>query len=343
MKITWPDCSPPRLYELSRISRATAGSPTSVRISRTPASRSASSSPKLLITVPTTALPFKPAFGGELAAEQRHHIVAVEDFAALVDQHHAIAVAVERDTDVAVLAQNGFANRVEMHRAAVQIDVGAVGIDADRHDLGAQLLERVGTDLVGGAVGAIDRDLQPVEYDRARQARLQEYEVAPERVVDSRRLADIVGARAMLRDLALVEHQRFDSPLSLVVEFESFARKKLDAVVLEGIVRRRNDHARVGAHAARQERDGRRRQRTHQPHVHAHRADPGLDRRLEHVARQARVLADENSAMPPGRIAEHVRERAPELERRLRRDRLFVGDAANAVGAEQFRMGAHRP
>ena len=145
----------------------------------------------------------EPAFGRKLAPEQRHHVVAVEDFAALVDQHHAIAVAVERDADVAVLAQNGFANRVEMHRAAIQIDIDAVGIDADRDDLGAEFLERLGTDLVGRAVGAIDRDFEAVEGDRARQARFQKYQVAAERVVDSRRLADIVGARAMLADLAL--------------------------------------------------------------------------------------------------------------------------------------------
>ena len=74
----------------------------------------------MLITVRDHGVAGEPAFGGELAAEQRHHVVAVEDFAALVDQHRAIAVAVERDTDVAVLAQHGLANRVEMHRAAIR-------------------------------------------------------------------------------------------------------------------------------------------------------------------------------------------------------------------------------
>ena len=44
-----------------------------------------------------------------------------------------------------------------MQRAATRVDVHAVGIDADRDDLRAQLLEQVGPDLVGGAVGAVDR------------------------------------------------------------------------------------------------------------------------------------------------------------------------------------------
>jgi hypothetical protein len=136
-----------------------------------------------------------------------------------------------------MLAQNCFANRVEMGRAAIQIDVLAVWIDPNRDHLGAKFLERFGTDLVGSAVGAIDRDLQAVECDRARQARLQKHQIAAERVVDSRRLADIVGTRATLSDLGLIEHQRFDPPLGLVVELESFTREKLDPVVLEGIVR----------------------------------------------------------------------------------------------------------
>ncbi len=48
-----------------------------------------------------------------------------------------------------------------MHGAAFAVDVGAVGLDPDRDHLGAQLPEHGRRHLVGGAIGAIDHDLQP--------------------------------------------------------------------------------------------------------------------------------------------------------------------------------------
>jgi hypothetical protein len=41
-----------------------------------------------------------------------------------------------------------------MQRAAVAVDVLAVGSDAERDDAGAQLLQHLGADLVTGAVAA---------------------------------------------------------------------------------------------------------------------------------------------------------------------------------------------
>ena len=42
----------------------------------------------------------------------RHHVVAVEDFALLVDEHRAIRIAIEGDPDVAFFPQHGLANLV---------------------------------------------------------------------------------------------------------------------------------------------------------------------------------------------------------------------------------------
>src|SRR5262249_13505959 len=108
----------------------------------------------------------------------------------------------------------------------------------------------------------------------------------------------------------------------------------LDAVVLERIVRRRDHHARVRAERAREEGDPGRRQRAHQEDVDAHRADARRHRRLQHVAREPRVLPDED-AMAMGRALADVGERAPQPERRLRRHGLDVRGPAHAVGAEQ--------
>ncbi len=135
-----------------------------------------------------------------------------------------------------------------------------------------------------------------------------------------------------------VEHELLDFELDLVGELEPFAREKLDAVVLEGVVRGGNDRAGVGAQAARQKRDAGRRHRSDQQDVDTHGADARRHRGLQHVAGDPRVLPDHDAraVSRTRRSAKHVRDRAAETERGLRGHRLDVGDAAHAVGTEQL-------
>ena len=149
-------------------------------------------------------------------------------------------------------------------------------------------------DAVGRAVRAVDDDAQPVERQLARQHVLQEHVVAAVGVVDAERLADAAGRSAACGRVSSPKHQLLDGGFGGVGELEAVGAEELDAVVLERVVRCGDRDAGVGAQAARQERDAGRRHRADQQHVHAHRAEPGGERRLEHVARQARVLADDD-------------------------------------------------
>ena len=65
-----------------------------------PAARSASSSPRLLITVPTTG-PAQRALLLARARDDVQQLVAVDDAPEVIDHHEAVAVAVEREADVA--------------------------------------------------------------------------------------------------------------------------------------------------------------------------------------------------------------------------------------------------
>ena len=127
-----------------------------------------------------------PAFGDD--GEQ---LVAVDDMAALVDDHHAVGVAVERDADVGAHLAHLAAERGEIGRAAFLVDVEAVRLDADRDDLGAQLPQRAGRHLVGGAIGAIDDDAQAFEIDALRQRALGEFDIAVVHAVDALGAAEI--------------------------------------------------------------------------------------------------------------------------------------------------------
>ena len=119
------------------------------------------------------------------------------DLALLVDDDQPVGVAVERDADVRRRSRRPFpAAALRCGRAAAVVDVDAVGRDADRDDLGAQLPQGRGRDLIGRAIGAIDDDLEPVEPQMLGKGRLGEVDVAPARVVDAPGAADLVGRGA---------------------------------------------------------------------------------------------------------------------------------------------------
>ena len=75
------------------------------------------------------------------------------------------------------------------------VDVLAVGIDTDRDHLRTQFPQRGGRDLIGGAIGAIDDDLQPVQPQVIGKGRFGEMDIAAARILDPPRAADIGGRR----------------------------------------------------------------------------------------------------------------------------------------------------
>ncbi len=256
--------------------------------------------------------------------------------AALVDDDHAIGVAIERDADVSAHLTHLAAECLRRGRAAFLVDVEAVRLDADGDHVGAQFPQRLRHHLVGRAMCAIDDDAQAFEAERARQRPLGEFDVAVIRTVDAAGAAD-AGAVGELARKVLIE-QLLDPHLDVVRELVAVGSEQLDAVVVERIVRGRDHHAEIGAHRARQHRNGRRRHRTEQQHVHADRGEARLQRRLDHVAGQPRILAD-HDAMPMIAALEHEARRLAHAQRQLRRDHA-VGATADSVRPKIF--ASHR-
>ena len=129
---------------------------------------------------------------------------------------------------------------------------------------------------------------------------------------------DALGAPERLRiarERRLVE-VRLDRLLELVGQLAAGAVEELDAVVVVGIVRGADDDAEVAVEALHQVGDAGRRQRPDQQHVDAGGDEAGLERGLEHVARQARVLADQDRAAVR---REHARRGARRAAARTRR------------------------
>ena len=165
----------------------------------------------------------------------RHDIVAVDQIAVFVAQQHAIGVAIMGQSDIgAVLAHLG-KQLFRMHRPAILVDVLAVGLIAHDEDLGAELLEHAGGGFVGGAVRAIDHDPHAFQRHAAGKGGLSVFDITPQRVIDAHRLANRVGGRTNVLNLA-AEDQILDVLFDAFGQLVTVGPEEFDAVIVVGIV-----------------------------------------------------------------------------------------------------------
>ena len=283
------------------------------------------------MTVATTVFPAVPG-AQKPRAQDGHDLVAVDNFPALVRQDHAVGVSVERDADGGTGPAHLSRHFFGMQGPAAVIDIAPVRLGGQHGHVRAQLGEHLRRDPVGGAVGTIDHHAHAVEGARLGERVLEELHVAAFPVVDANSLANVWFGS--WRGGLGVAHAALDVCLHVVGQLETVGSEYLDAVVLIGIVRGTDHHARVGAHAGRDEGDGRRGHGSDQHDVSTRRHDSRLQRAFQHVAGQARVLADNHPAAPPA-PTELLGHRAPKRQGDLRRHRVLVGDTPNSIGAEE--------
>src|SRR5205085_8508344 len=94
----------------------------------------------------------------EVVGEDGEDLVTVERGAVRVDGEHPIAVAVEGDVEIEVALKHCALEERKVGRAAAEVDVRSVRLGGDRGHDGAELLERLRSDLRVGAVRAVDRN-----------------------------------------------------------------------------------------------------------------------------------------------------------------------------------------
>ena len=268
---------------------------------------------------------------------ERDHIqelVAVVHAAFGVNHDQSVAVAVEREAKVGTVIHDGVLQMAWMRRPDVVVDVEAIRLVADGDHLGAELMEHVRRDVVCCAVRAVDDDLQPLEIELVGKSALAEFDVAPARIVDAERLAQLLRRHAGDRAV----HAALDRVLDLVGKLRPRGGKELDAVVVEGVVRRADDDARGKAQRPRQVRHCGCGQGAREIDVDAGGREPGFERRLEKISGNARVLADEHRRRIAGLalrfVHQHASRGVAEPEHQLGRNRLLTHAAAHTVGTE---------
>src|SRR4051812_43815625 len=110
-----------------------------------PAAFSASSRPRLAMTVVTTRLPLR---------RRRLAMWRPE----MADGDEAVTIAVEGKADIGADRAQLLLQAIGMQRAAVRVDVRPVGLGGDRDHAGAESPEHARRHVRGRAVGAVDGD-----------------------------------------------------------------------------------------------------------------------------------------------------------------------------------------
>lgn len=135
----------------------------------------------MVISVPTT-----PATGPWQHAVAHDHVeefVTVVDVAFGVRHDQAVRVAVEAHRDVAAVLGGKAREVLGVGRAHAVVDVEAVWSVAHGDHFGAEFVEDVGRNVIGGAVGAVDENAQALEVRAEIDRRLAELDVAAGRIV----------------------------------------------------------------------------------------------------------------------------------------------------------------
>ena len=162
---------------------------------------------------------------------------------------------------------------------------------------------------------------------------LGELDIAVADTVDALGAAEIGGAGEVLGEIGI--DQRLDLGFLRIGELLAVRAEELDAVILVGIVRGGDHDAEVAAHGARQHGDAGRRDRAGDEHVHADRHEAGHQRILDHIAREPRVLADDDAVAVVAVLEDDARGHA-DLHGEIGCDGKLIGPPADAVRAEVF-------
>ena len=255
--------------------------------------------------------------------------VAVYLVAVGVHQHDAVRVAVVGDTHVRADLGHEVAHGAQMGGAALHVDVGAVEVLVNDRDVRAQAAQRLGARHARGAVAHVERHLEARKVDAlVGHGRHGVRDVELAGVVHRQGHAHGVAGRQLLGRGTALRHERLDLVLHRIRQLEALGVEQLDAVVLGRVVRGRDDDAAVAVQLAHEQRDSGCRDDAGQKRCAAHRHDAGRHGRFQHVARKARVLADEDG------LALERHGRLAELEGEVARE-LRVRHPANPVGPEK--------
>ena len=229
-----------------------------------------------------------------------------------------------------------------MGGSAAQVDVPAVGMVPDDDRLEPQAGQQRRRDSRRRAVRAVDRQSETAGSERTclasqrvrfRKHRAQVIEIGPDEI----RLRN-AGRLAVSCPPRRVGDDRLDLALHALGKLRTSARKHLDAVVLERVVRSGDHDASLVARRPREVGDGRRRHDAGARHARAFSTRSVRKLPFDPDARLARITANQQPRRGrSGAARQGAHQRRPDTANRRRVERVRAGRAADTVGAKESR------
>ncbi len=184
-----------------------------------------------------------------------------------------------------------------MQRPAPCVNVAPIRLDVEEVGVETHVAKNHAGHRTGRSIGAIHQDPQPAEVGRANQIR-QPLGILLSQLLLTRQHVGIRHHRirtSLGQLLQVGENVGFNLMLQLVGEFVTVGAEDLDAVVLPGIVRGRNDNARREPVGARQVRNPGRGNHAGAHHPHLRRFQSSRENCADQSARLAGVLSDDDA------------------------------------------------
>ena len=216
-----------------------------------------------------------------------------------------------------------------MGGTAVFVDIDPVRRGAEDDRVRPQLGKQGGRGGAGRAVGTVDRNAQAVQ--RGGDGAFQVLDVIAH---GGGAVGDLAQCVAGGQPPPALADEAFDLVFQFVRQLEALAAEDLDAVEGVGVVAGRDHDARVRLVLHNEIRHGGGGNDPQVDHIRPHAAQAGRQRRAQHIAGNARVLAEHHKRAPPAAIGQHGGRRAAQVHCQLT-GHILAGDAAHPVGTKK--------
>ena len=227
----------------------------------------------------------------QVLCKHRNKLVAVNGISVFVTGEAPVCVAVKRKAYVQPVFLHKRAQIFNMRRAAVLVDIRAVGLVGEEYAVCAKPRKKLLRSCGGAAVCAVKRRIQPVKAGIG--ALLYMLYVIGRRSSKVSYSANLCSL-AQCDILRSVKNKLLNLLLNRVGKLEALARKQLYSVILNRIMRSRYHNARVRAVFIYEIRHSRRWHNVKHNRVRTHRGYSRCKRRLQNIGGNAGVLANQD-------------------------------------------------
>ncbi len=120
-------------------------------------------------------------------------MISVDFIPIFIDKDHPVGITIKCDTKVCFVFAYSSRHDFRVERANPGIDVFAVRVDTESYNFGAKLLHDCGGHFIGSAMGTIEYNFKALQVEVPRKSVFQKNNVPANRVIDPKRLADLIS------------------------------------------------------------------------------------------------------------------------------------------------------